>query len=608
MARVFDVPEATRASTILREWKKSPVADPSRWPESRRVRISLCGFGTLSYLVPPVESAALADGFVPEVTVGGYNQLVQDLMGSGSGAVGSEAEIVWIWSGLEDLLPSGFANDRGSLASEPGRAAALAAVDSLVAQIRNARGRTRALVLVTDFVPARRSPLGIADGSREQAYEDVFRSANARLLAGLRTIDGASVFPLDSVVRRLGLDRATDPRLLLAADCRFTPELFARAATALRPYVRALKGAARKVLVLDLDNTLWGGIVGEDGWEGVRVGDDPVGRAYARFQSAVLELQRRGVVLAINSKNNVADVEELFANRKDMPLGLDHFAAVLANWNDKAANCRAIAEELNLGLDSLVFWDDNPAERALVRESLDDVVVVEVPKDPSSWADLVTDLTWFDTLHLTAEDLQRSAMYAEDRRRREAAEVATDLGAFLASLELRVSVSPASDANIPRIVSLLGRTNQFNLTTQRHTETRIREMAADDSWSVLSYAAEDRFGQYGIVGVTIARRQPDAVEIDSLLLSCRALGKGIEDTMLAQIARLARQWEVPAIRATYIPTRKNVLIRDFLPSNRFQAIHEREGTVDYERQANGLPVPEHVVVDVEGLRRGVPAR
>lgn len=598
VAAVFDAPEAREAQRLVKRWNAASMGEAASWPDAQRVHVALAGFTTLQYLAPHVEAALLADGFVPRVTVGPYNQLFQSLADPGGPVLAAGVDVVWIWCNLLDLLPLEFQKDAGALSTAAGLEAVDRAIDALVAQLASARRRSRALFLVNEFVPTRRSPLGIASGAAAPGFEGVHRHANLRLEQALRGLDAARVFPLGRSMLQLGLERALDPRLALIADSPYTSDLHFRASAALRPYVRALKGATRKVLVLDADNTLWGGVVGEEGWEGIRIGVDPVGTSYTRFQEAILELYRRGVILALNSKNNAADVEEVFEKRPEMVLKLEHFASTQINWRDKVANCRAIAEEINVGLDSLVFWDDNPAERLLVRESLPDVQVVEVSSDRASWADALRETTWFDALEITVEDAERGRMYAEDRVRRQAEVTATDMDSFLRSLDLKVTASPGSDVNLARIVSLLSRTNQFNLTTRRHPEARVREMANAPTWSVLCYSAADRFGDYGIVGVTIMQHETETAVIDSLLLSCRAMGKGIEHVMLATLARQARAWGARRIVAAFLPTRKNAPARDYLPSLGFERVADAQDRIDYELDllARDVSFPEHVAI------------
>lgn len=599
LARAFQASSAGLAEKKLRQWNASGLADGAI-PASQRVQISLCGFGTLNYLAPFVRWAALAEGFVPKLTVGSYNQLFQDLACPDSEAIQADTDIVWIWLDLADIVPEPLWQTPRALLAPQSRLVVEQAVHNLVEALVSARARTKALFLINEFVPMRRSPLGIADGAAGQGFAALHRVANDCLQQAVLRMGSACVFPLGHFLMRFGLERACDPRLRLLADCRFSPDFHFQAAHGLGPYIRSIKGTMRKVLVLDLDNTLWGGVVGEDGWDGVRIGEgDPVSKAFAAFQKAILELYDRGVILAINSKNNWTDVQELFACREEMLLKLDHFASIQVNWQDKATNCRTIAQEINVGVDSLVFWDDNPQERALVRELLPEVLVVEVPSDPSRRAGQLMDLDVFDSLVLTEEDSTRGRMYVEDRLRREAAVTAPDLGSFLESLGLKVGVARAADGNVARLASLLARTNQFNLTTQRHTEQDLRRWAADADWSVLGFSAEDRFGSYGIVGLTILRKRPAWAEIDSLLLSCRAMGKGIEDCMLAAAARQACQWGLHQVRARYIPTKKNMPARDFLPSHGFVELARGPDGAEYTIRLEGdrLAMPSHVTVE-----------
>jgi FkbH-like protein len=607
VGRLFDVANPALRQRLVRDWGNHALATAVNWPEGQLVHVSLGGFSTLHYLVPHITTAALADGFIPRITVGDYNQLYQDLMRPESSVIGSGVDLFWVWADLMDLLSAEFRCDPVGWYSESGQRAVNEAVTSFTEALAAARLRSRAFFLINEFVPARRPPLGIADGTRFPNFESLYRRANDRLSEAVANLPSTAVFPLAYYLRRFGFSRASDPRLEILADCRFAAEFLADVAEGLRPYLRSLKGAVRKVLALDLDNTLWDGIVGEDGADGVRIGSGPRGIAFQQFQKAILELYQRGVILAINSKNNLSDVEKVFTSRPEMILRLDHFASVQVNWSDKAGNCRRIAEEINVGLDSLVFWDDNPAERALVRDTLEDVYVVDVPSDPSFWANRLRELTLFDSLNLTAEDSERGRMYAADRQRREAAVGATDLAGFLKSLRLTITVESCHERNVDRIVSLLGRTNQFNLTTRRHSEQVIREWAERNKTSVLCYAAEDRFGSYGIIGVSIVNREASAAVIDSFLLSCRALGKGVETVMLAFVVQQARHWGCKELKGRFLPTKKNTPAKDFLPMHGFiRSSHSGTEEQDYvfDLGAKDIAIPEYVQIRTEDLPSG----
>ena len=321
---------------------------------------------------------------------------------------------------------------------------------------------------------------------------------------------------------------------------------------------RAIALKRKKCLVLDLDNTLWGGVLGEDGIEGVQIDGDYPGKAYHYWQEGIKELERKGVILAICSKNNQTDVEALFAAR-EMPLSLKDFACMRINWNDKATNIREIAQELNIGLDSMVFVDDNPTERELIRQQLPMVAVPEWPAQPYElpmfYARLVND--YFSVYTLTDEDKKKTEQYRQNANRAQAQAQFTDMEDFLRSLEMRLTIAPATDVSIPRIAQMTQKTNQFNLTTKRYTEDDIRSLVAKEA-KIWTLSVADRFGDNGITGLMILKPE-NGWNIDTLLMSCRVLGKGIEEAFFKTVIS---RYE-GALTAQYIPTAKNEQVADF---------------------------------------------
>jgi len=596
LSRIFDTDSFDKETELVRCWQRSGLDDRRDLHGELSIKISVCGFSTLSYLKPHLIWAALADGVIPEIIIGGYNQLYQELASDDSIVTHKDVDILWIWAQLEDLLPREITDNPNILLSSQGLKAVEQSIESLLKALVALRERFKGLIVINDFFPDRLSAYGIADSNRAVQHEQVYRRAMDVLQQGLSQLTYSTIFPLSGLVRHYGLDNAIDRRLQILADCRFTPEFFFKLARAFRPYIRSVKAIVKKVLVLDLDNTLWGGVVGKDGWDKVKIGNDGVGKAFLLFQAAILELHNRGVVLAINSKNNPEDVNELFQKRQEMLLKPEHFAAIKTNWHDKITNCIEIAKEINVGLDSLVFWDDNPSERLLIRHGLEQVFVVELPGDVALWADFVRTLGLFDSLQLSEEDAKRGQMYAQERLRRQTASLAPDLDSFLKLLELEVEIQDASEQNIPRIVSLVSRTNQFNLTTRRHSEQTIRDWERSDDCKITCYAAQDRFGSYGIIGVTILKKTDGDVEIDSLLLSCRAIGKGIEKVMLSVVMEQARQMGAGRVKATYIPTKKNSPVKDFLPNNGFCLINEDDTKKYYDIDLSQvrLTIPEYI--------------
>lgn len=332
----------------------------------------------------------------------------------------------------------------------------------------------------------------------------------------------------------------------------------------------------KKCIVLDLDNTLWGGILGEEGVEGIQIGGDYPGKAFLYWQKALLELSKQGIILCINSKNNEADVLEAWEKNPFMVLRKEHFAAWKINWTDKATNMRALAEELNIGLDSMVFVDDNPTERALIRQELPMVAVPEFPEQPYDLMTFYKQLVenYFQVYAITDEDLKKTAQYKANALRASAQAQFTNMEDYLRSLELVLTIREADEYSIPRIAQMTQKTNQFNLTTHRYTEADIRQLLVDGCriWTV---GVKDKFGDSGLSGLMIVNRND---EVDTLLMSCRVLGKGIEKAFVTSVFQQLQSEGRNRIIGIYIPTEKNGQVADFWPRMGFFALTDyKEG-------------------------------
>ena len=329
----------------------------------------------------------------------------------------------------------------------------------------------------------------------------------------------------------------------------------------------------KKCLVLDLDNTLWGGILGEDGIDGIKIGGDYPGKAYLYFQEALLELSKSGVILTICSKNNEADVLDAWEKNPFIRLKKDSFSAYRINWTDKATNIKELADELNIGLDSFVFVDDNPTERELVKQSLPMVAVPDFPEQPYElpqfFAKLVRD--YFEVYSITDEDKKKTEQYKANASRMQAQKSFGDFNSFLKSLDMHVVIEKANVLNIPRIAQMTQKTNQFNLTTKRYTDADIRNFEAKGA-NVYCLSVSDKFGDSGITGCIIV----DGDSIDSLLLSCRILGKGIELAFVKTVLGILKQKGISKLSARYIPTAKNAQVKDFYEKCGFVCVAENE--------------------------------
>ncbi|WP_432564576.1 HAD-IIIC family phosphatase [Kineococcus sp. SYSU DK003] len=380
-----------------------------------------------------------------------------------------------------------------------------------------------------------------------------------RLLARLGEAAGASVAVVDCerLAGTVGKRNWTDPRYVHAAKQSVALGCVPLLARHTAAVLAAQLGRSRKCLVLDLDNTLWGGVLGEVGPHGIEIGHGARGEAFSAFQRYVLALKDKGVVLAVSSKNDEAHVREAFEQNPDMLLALDDFAVVKANWEDKPAAVRDIARTLGIGEDALVFVDDNPAEREAVRELVPDVDVVPLPPEPAAYVATLAAYPFFETDALTAEDTARTAQYRARAQAVAAQDSAGSLQEYLASLGMRAEVSALGPANTARVAQLLGKTNQFNLTTRRHSPADVEAMALDPAWTSVVVRLRDRFADHGIVAVALARRDGEVLDVDSWLMSCRVIGRTLEDEVFGLLVRAAEAAGCTALRGTYVPSAKN---------------------------------------------------
>jgi FkbH-like protein len=323
---------------------------------------------------------------------------------------------------------------------------------------------------------------------------------------------------------------------------------------------------------VDLDNTLWGGVIGEEGMTGIKVGSEYPGAAFQALQRVLLDLSKKGILLAVCSKNNLDDAMEALDKHPGMLVRSQHFATLRINWTDKSQNLREIAQELNIGIDSLGFLDDNPFEREQVRAALPEVTIIDLPQNPLEYAATVRDCPVFERLTLSAEDQQRTAMYAEQRQRAGAEQSFQSKEDFFRFLEQEAELNPVSELTLARIAQLTQKTNQFNLTTRRYTEAQITEMAKQAGWSIFSIRVRDRFGDHGLVGVAIAHDQGEQCEIDTFLLSCRVIGRTVETALLAHLAKSAAERGCKRLQGWFLPTRKNAPARDFYSEHGFELL------------------------------------
>jgi FkbH-like protein len=420
--------------------------------------------------------------------------------------------------------------------------------------------------------------------------------------------EGVDILGVDAHAAQDGMAIWHDPALWFSAKQEISAAAAPLYGDLVARLIAARRGLSAKCLVLDLDNTIWGGVVGDDGVAGLVLGQGSAsGEAYVAVQAYAKALAARGVVLAVCSKNDEAVARSAFTDHPDMVLRLDDIAAFVANWQDKATNLRAIAKALNLGLDSLVFVDDNPAERELVRRELPMVATPELPEDPALIPRCLADAGYFETVTVTAEDRSRSRMYGANAARAELEAQATDLEAYLADLQMQLRWAPFDRINLPRIVQLINKTNQFNLTTRRMSEAEVAGLIEAPDVLALQFRLKDRFGDNGIIAVVIARAMADEAavlryQIDTWLMSCRVLGRGVEAATLNVLAAQARARGAGRLVGVYRPTERNGMVADHYAKLGFQACDlpapgEDGGFIGSLDLADFVPRPTPIATD-----------
>jgi FkbH-like protein len=441
-------------------------------------------------------------------------------------------------------------------------------------------------------------------GNNEHRLAGSRSSFVARLNVALRAAadaHGVDLVPLDDAARRDGVRIWHDPALWHRSKQEVTPALAPSYGELVGRLIAARQGRSSKCLVLDLDNTLWGGVIGDDGLDGIVIGQgSPLGEGFTAVQEYAKELARRGIILAVCSKNDEANAIEPFEKHPEMVLRRTDIASFRANWQDKAGNIRGIAQDLNIGLDSLVFLDDNPFERNLVREELPMVQVPEwADADPAVVPALLADAGYFESLAMTAEDLERSAQYQENRAREELRASVTDMDSYLRALDMRMVWTRFDSVGQSRVVQLINKTNQFNLTTRRHTDADVAAIMADPASFGLQIRLLDRFGDNGIIAIVIGRTTaPEEVTIDTWLMSCRVLGRGVERTTLNLVAAQAAALGAKRLIGEYIPTKKNGMVRDHYTRLGFtQASMAEDGRSTAVLDLSGF-VPEPTFINV----------
>lgn len=599
-------PEVRRAIKEL--WRMAPTSATAAWIVSKTCgvephlasaqhRVAILRSFTVEPAVPLLRAAALTHGIDLKTYVGAFNNWMQESLGTTNDLALFAPDTIILAVQTRDAAPALW-----DQYTEGGDFEAVAT--GVTNQFRNAvqalRSRHTANIVIHDLEVPVHCADGLLDQQADSGQAATIREINRRLRGLAREFTGVFLLGYDDLAARHGRQNWRDERKWLTARMPFAADSILHVANEWLKFVVCLAGRQAKVIVADLDNTLWGGVIGEDGPSGIKIGKEYPGAAWTEAQRALLACHRRGILLAIASKNNEADALPVLDTHPDMLIRSEHVSAHRINWNDKAKSILEIAAELNVGLDAVAFLDDNPAERARIESELPDVAVLPLGSDPWTYAEAIRDYPGFARVSLSAEDVSRTRLYQEQNQRAALSSLSTSLEDFYRQLQQRVEIAKVNRGTRARVAQLTNKTNQFNLTTRRYSEAQIDELANRPGWSVYAASVSDKFGDNGLVGVMITKTEGTVTEIDSMLLSCRVLGRTVETALIAFLVEECRLAGVNRLRGRFVPTRKNAPAADCLERHGFRRMEDSgEGSLwELDLDSAKIACPEWIQLNV----------
>jgi len=580
--------DLVRAGRVLS--KLSPAAVLEHNPAQAVIKVAVAGHSTVAALVPPLTAELARHGLLLDITLGDFDGYLRELQDTGSQLYLSGLDLALVVldpQAIFDELPEVWRIEELQEATT----AKLAQLSRLAEKFVSNQP-TATLVLNT--VPLQRAHTHqLVDLRSRAALGIAWREFNAGLLRLSAEHQRVAVIDFDPLIAAGG--PVGDARMACYAKAHLGDELLGRYAREVAHLTRTIKGLTKKVLVLDLDNTLWDGILGDDGADGIEMATTYRGEAFGNFQRVAKQIGSQGVLLAVSSKNDQEPVEEVLRTHPDMVLRDTDFVRINANWNPKDANLRDIAARLNLGIDSFVFADDSPFETGLIAASIPQVAVVRLDEEPALHIGKLLADGWFDVLELTAEDRERAALYRTDAARQDLLDSSDDFEEYLANLGVTLTVAPVSESEVARVSQLSLRSNQCNLTTLRMQPDTVRELSQSPDHLVLYLRSADKFGDNGLIGALFCSKSADGLTIDNYIMSCRVLSRGIEQAAIGALLAHAKAAGLGPVHASYRPTKKNHRVRDFWPSFGFERSGGTDEAPDYRHDLATPPeIPGHL--------------
>jgi FkbH-like protein len=522
---------------------------------------------TTQLITPALQASALRFGIALKIVEAQYDQLAHEAYSAESAFSGCKVNMVLVAADYHGLPLKPCPGDRE--AAKKNVTECLAYLQTVTQSLRV---KTGAQIILQNIAP----PAELLSGSFEGRLPGTTAWLLQRLNSELDHLVADDLFILDvaGLASTVGLANWHDPTLYNIGKLPFAQAYTPIYADYVCRILAARLGKSRRCLILDLDNTLWGGVIGDDGLEGILIGNgNPTGEAHLQLQQTILALRARGVVLAVSSKNEDAMARLPFKEHPDMVLKEDHIAVFQANWSDKASNIRAIAQTLSLGLESMVFLDDNPVERLQVRRELPEVAVPELPDDPALFARVLAAAGYFEAITFSDEDRKRAAFYQDNAKRVEILSQSSDMDAYLKALDMEITLTPFDSIGRARIAQLISKSNQFNLTTKRYSEVEVKALEADANYFTRQIRLKDSMGDNGMISVLICKKAAEVWTIDTWLMSCRVLGRKVEEAALQDLVRAAKDAGAMRLVGNYFPTSRNVIVKEHYKKLGFSQTH-----------------------------------
>jgi FkbH-like protein len=529
----------------------------------KKARIAILGNYATQFISKSIEYSGLKRSIEFETYNAEYDQIEQEIFDLNSGLYDFSPDFVFITISslkLQDKFYSLSAEKKAHFTQD-----FIADLTNLI-NVLDSRLKTK--IIINNLEILNDQVFGNIYAKVDQSFAGKIYELNYELLQLAKSFDNLYLFDFNGLVQYYGARNIRDWGQYVNADLHYSLDFHAAISEKLVTFIAAFLGVIKKCLIIDLDNTIWGGVIGDDGLQGIEIGTLGVGKSYTELQKWIKQLEERGIIIAVCSKNTEAIAKEPFEVHPEMVLRLEDIAVFVANWENKADNIRSIQQILNIGFDAMVFLDDNPAERAIVRQNIPAVCVPELPDDPALYLDYLKTLNLFETASFSTGDKNRTKQYQQEAERQKLQFSLTNIEDYLKSLQMEIVVEPFKPLDIPRIAQLTQRSNQFNLRTVRYSDNEIKDIGIDNpDYFTCAVKLKDKYGDYGLISVLILKKlNKEKLFIDTWVMSCRVLKRGVESAVVNYCVALAESNGFKQLVGEFIPTAKNDLVREHYPN------------------------------------------